>query len=76
MDRGVQFVNATAPPWNATFPQAEEASVPSKLQCRCVNTRIQHNVCGSAVGQLIVLGDLTGLCTDRSVEGRGQSSTK
>jgi len=57
MDRGLQYVNATSPPWSAAFPQAAEAGVPSKLQCRCVNTKIQHNKCGAGVGQLVVLSD-------------------
>ena len=57
MDRGLQYVNATAPPWRTAFPQAAEAGVPSKLQCRCVNTKIQHNTCGAGVGQLVVLSD-------------------
>ena len=58
MNRGLEFVNATGPPWSAAFPHAKEAGVSSKFQCRCVNTRIQYNQCGPGVGQFIVFSDL------------------
>ena len=57
MSRGLQFVNASDAPWNVAFPLAQLAAVPSKLQCRCVDTRVQHNLCGANIEQFVVVSD-------------------